>query len=349
MTLEAELLRDQAIESEVRHRTRTLTAEVARLTRSEAEAFQTLEAMTQLEGVVRKPPRWTTSRGSHKAHTATVVAQLTDTHWDERVRPEEVGYLNSYSRAIAEIRFQTWAEKVIEIPREYFSGVKLEGLFIPATGDLLSGDIHAELKESNEDHLFSSADYWIDKLISALTLLSSEYPAVHVAAVVGNHGRSTVKPVFKGRARSNIEWLVWRSVARHFKEQENITFTVSDSMDLNVTIMGHNYLLTHGDQFRGGSGISGAMAPLMLGQHRKSVRQIAANLPMGHMVMGHYHQLLDLPGLIVGGSMKGIDEFAYGHNFRPEPAAQMLWLTTPERGKTLTMPIQLQDRKREGW
>ena len=67
---------------------------------------------------------------------------------------------------------------------------------------------------------------------------------------------------------------------------------------------------------------------------------------MDLQVLGHFHQYLDLPGVIMGGSMKGYDEYAFGLNLRPETAKQALWLTTPERGKTITMPIELQDRAR---
>jgi len=120
-------------------------------------------------------------------------------------------------------------------------------------------------------------------------------------------------------------------------------------MDLPVTIYNTNYLLSHGDQFRGGSGISGAMAPLMLGQHRKAVRQLATDEPMDVMVIGHFHQMLWLPGLVVGGTMKGIDEFAFGHNFRPEPPTQAFWVTSPEHGPTIHAPVHVSKREDEGW
>lgn len=349
MNLQTELLDDQRIDQEVQRRTRALTAEVARLTRAEREAYTVLDKLTQLEGTVRRPPKWTRAKRSARSHRATIVTQLTDTHFDERVRPEEVGGINAYSRKIAEVRLQRWVDRAIVIPQEYFKGQDVEGLFVPATGDLLSGNIHPELKESNEDHLYSSADHWIDQLISAFDLLLKEYPLIHVGAVVGNHGRSTHKPVYKGRARTNIEWLMWRTLARHYRDEERLTFQVSDSMDLHVPIYGFNYLLTHGDQFRGGTGISGAMAPLMLGLHRKGVREAATDHDLDVMVMGHFHQYLTLPGLIVGGSMKGYDEYAYGLNLRPEPARQAGWVTTPERGPTFHFPIDLQDRKAEGW
>ncbi len=53
------------------------------------------------------------------------MAQLTDTHFDEVVRPEEILGLNAYNREIALIRFRKWTEKVITLPRDYFAGVKI--------------------------------------------------------------------------------------------------------------------------------------------------------------------------------------------------------------------------------
>lgn len=247
------------------------------------------------------------------------------------------------------MRLHKWADGVIRVGHDYVNGVDLQGLAVFATGDLLSGDIHAELKESNEDHLYASAVYWTEQLIAALTLLADGYGKVHVAAVVGNHGRSTIKPVFKGRVRSNIEWLVWRGVAQRMAGDKRLTFQVSDGMDLRVDLMGTRYLLTHGDRFKGGSGISGAMAPLMLGQHRVNLKQTTMGDPIDRIVCGHLHQYLVLPGLTMGGSLKGLDEFAAGISVRPEEPMQALWIQTPEHGITMNMPIFVADRKAEGW
>jgi hypothetical protein len=308
-----------------------------------------LDVARRIDAGVRRPPKWVLKPRKASGRVGIITAQLTDTHFDEVVKAEEVGFMNAYNREIAEKRLKRWVEKVIVLARDFVAGVDIEGIFIPATGDLLSGDIHAELKESNEDLLYASADHWINQLISAIKTYADEFGKVHVAAVVGNHGRSTLKPVFKGRAKSNIEWLMWRQVARYFDADERVTIQVSDSMDLTVPVYNTNYLLTHGDQFHGGSGISGAMAPLMLGQHRKTVRQMAANDPMDFMVIGHWHQYLTLPGVIMGGSMKGYDEYAFGHNLRPEKAQQAFWVTSPEYGPTIHAPVHVQKRSDEGW
>jgi hypothetical protein len=350
VTLAKDLQNEELLEAEIARSTRSLRSQVADLTAEAKELRQTLGFYDQARRAPLRPPTWEV-RPRKGGHAGLVVAQLTDCHFDEVVKPEEIFGLNAYNREIAVSRFRRWTEKVVTIPRDYFAGVRIEGLVIPATGDILSGDIHAELKESNEDKLLSSVLFWIEQIMASLTLLEKEYAGrVSVHAVVGNHGRTTIKPVFKGRAHSNVEWLLWSVIRDRLHDQgSKVRVEVSDSMDLNLSIYGRNHLLTHGDQFKGGSGISGAYAPLALGSHRKGQRQALAKMPMDLMVIGHLHQYLDLPGVIMGGSMKGYDEFAFGLNLRPEFAKQALWLTTPERGKTLTMPVELQDREAEGW
>ena len=351
MSVEDDIQQEQKIQDEIESQTRFLRHEVAELTAEGKELRKLLGFYEGARKAAIAPPTWTIKPRRSTAHAGLIVAQLTDTHFDEVVRPEEIMGLNAYNREIALIRFRKWTEKVVTMPRDYFAGVRIEGLVIPATGDILSGDIHAELKESNEDHLLASVLFWVEQVISSLTVLEKEYAGhVSVHAVVGNHGRTTIKPVFKGRAHSNVEWLLWSVVRDRLADRKStVKVQVSDSMDLNVPLYGRNHLLTHGDQFKGGSGISGAYTPLALGQHRKSQRQVYAQMPMDLMVIGHLHQYLDLPGVIMGGSMVGYSEYAFGLNLRPETAKQALWLTVPERGKVMAMPIELQDRTAEGW
>ena len=69
------------------------------------------------------------------------------------------------------------------------------------------------------------------------------------------------------------------------------------------------------------------------------------------MILGHWHQEIWLPsqGLLVGNCLKGFDEYAYVSNYPPTPPAQQLWLTTPERGVTVSAPVFVMDRASEGW
>jgi len=352
MSMGEELLREQQVEDEVKRSTRFLRAENERLTEEAKELRKLAAFYDSVRTAPIKPPRWTVRPSTGKRHVGLAVAQIADWHLDEVVNPEEVLGLNKFDRKIAHQRIGVWLNKVITQPREYMKGVEFEGLVLPATGDLFTGDIHAELKESNEDKLLASVLYWMEPIIGVLETLEREWKDVYLPTVVGNHGRLSTRPIFKGRVKDNVEWLFWSVVRDRLADRgTRVRVDVSPSMDFNVPLYGRNHLLTHGDQFKGGSGISGAFAPLNLGSHRKDKRQRIAEMPMHTMVIGHKHQLINIPGVIMGGCLKGYDEYAFGENLVPdaEGASQAFWVTTPEHGQTTWQPIFLQDRKAEGW
>lgn len=351
MTIRDELVQDQAEKDRAGRESSALRQALL----AKDDEIAELRKLVDFYGSARteeiKVPRWQ-AKPKRSRGAGLVVAQMTDWHLDEVVQPSEIFELNAYNREIAHKRVASWAQKVVRLPREYVAGLRIEGLVIPATGDLFTGDIHAELKESNEDKLLSSVLYWMEPIIAALEMFEREYERVAVHAVVGNHGRLSDKPVFKGRVYDNVEWLFWSVVRDRLKDRgSRVTVNVSPSMDLNVPIYGRNHLVTHGDQFKGGTGISGAFAPLSLGSHRKNRRQMRAGMPMETMVIGHMHQLINIPGVVMGGTLKGYDEYAFGLNLDPDPdgAGQAMWITSPERAKVLWMPVYVQDREAEGW
>jgi hypothetical protein len=327
----------------------SLTAQNRRALADLADVRRAFNLVSSLDEAKTKPPRWMAppSKGTHHA-TANLL--ITDTHFDEVVNPDEVDGLNAYSRAIAELRLRRAFEGAVKVSRDYLKGVKYDGICLMLGGDIFSGLIHEELRETNEDDIMASVVHWVEPMEAGIELLAEAFGKVHVVGVPGNHGRNTRKPRAKGRATDNFDWLLYKLIERDFRKREDVTVQVPNAADAHVTVYSTRYLLTHGDQFRGGSGISGAMAPLMLGAHRKTRRQQAAGKPYDVMVMGHWHQSIRHGGLIVGNCLKGYDEFAFVSNFEPSPPSQDFWLTTPEHGVTIPpMPIFVQDRKREGW
>lgn len=350
-SLEQELLADQAEEAEYQRQNRGLRQRVETQAGEIAELKRMLDFATAIDSAKLRPAKWL-RKPAKGGNRGIVTAQLTDTHFDEIVNPSEVDYINAYNREIAEQRLQRWAEKVIVLARDFIKGIEYDGAVLLVTGDILSGAIHEELENTNEGSNYESALHWTDKLASAIEQLADEFGKLHVAVTYGNHGRDSKKPRYKKRAVHNIEWLMFRWLEREFRlrGKDNVTFNVSDAMDTTVDVYNTKYLITHGDQFKGGTGISGMLAPLMLGQHRKTMRQMYAGHPFDYLVMGHFHQYFPPgKGLVVGGSLKGYDEYAYGHNLKPEPAQQAFWITSPEYGPTLGAPVHVQDRKAEGW
>lgn len=312
------------------------------------DAQRALGFIEHTENLVIDPPKWLTP-AKPKTKTATVVAMLSDTHFDEVVQPSEVNDLNAYNRQIAVMRLENWAANTIKMTKHYLSGMKYDGLVLILGGDIFSGDIHEELTETNADTLPASILFWSEQLCAAIELLQVEFGKVHVVSVVGNHGRLTRKPRMKLRAKTNIDWLLTKMVERYFVKQPAVTFQIPEATDVFFKVYGYGQLVTHGDQATGGSGIGGIYPPIMRLRARKAQRYLATGENFTTLWMGHWHQYLPSPGLIVNGSLKGTDEYAFINNFQHEPPQQALAIITPEHGITIQTPVFCCDPKKEGW
>lgn len=339
----------------------TENADIARSSRAAKAAARDLQDQVdkltkqiglyeQLSSAKLSPPEWV-APARPEAHHAIPCLLLTDIHFDETVTEAEVEGYNKYDRPIALQRVKKAFTGAVKLSQNYFAGVKYDGFQLFLGGDLLSGIIHEELLETNQATICESILSIVDPLEAGINLLAKEFGKVNITSVVGNHGRRTRKPRSKFRAKDNFDWLVYQLIARSMRGRKDVTMIVGESADQPVNVYNTKYRLTHGDQFKGGSGISGELSPLMLGSHRKSKRQSAIGNPFDVLVMGHFHQTLWLPskGLIMGGSVVGYSEWSYISNFSPEPPQCSLWLTTPERGITMCAPVHVQDRAAEGW
>ena len=309
--------------------------------------IETYRAVTEFAKRPLSPPKWLKpKKQAQKDRVATVVTMLSDCHLDEVVNPDEVGGLNAFDRNIAEQRMERYFGGVIKLCRDYLSGVKYEGVVLILAGDLISGDIHEELTETNEGTALETVLYWTERIAAGIELLADEFGHVHVPVVVGNHGRRTRKPRAKRRARDNFDWLIGQMLAAQYKSDERVTFDIPDGTDTLVKVYDWTALLTHGDQVGGGGGIGGIWPPIMRMVARKRTRY-----EFDTLLCGHWHQLIQAPsaGLIVNGSLKGFDEYAAVSNFVPERAQQALWLVAPNEGVTHLAPVFCDDPSEEGW
>lgn len=284
-------------------------------------------------------PDWLNYNKKSTSITGIPTLFLSDIHFDEVVEPAQVEYLNDYNREIAVKRIQYTFNTTLELLLKRMASPKYEGIVVALGGDMLSGNIHEELAETNENYIFQSLVDLAELLIQGIGTLADEFGKVFVPCVVGNHGRIHRKPRAKGKVMDNYEWLIYHMIAKAFKSDGRITMHIPESSDIQYNIYQKRFLLTHGDQFRGGAGISGIFTPLMLGRARKQQRQAVVNKSFDTMLCGHFHQLILTDHLIVNGSIKGIDEYAYLANFGFERPQQALFIVHPAHGLTLRMPI----------
>lgn len=298
------------------------------------------ERILGLTGTPATPPPWTLDpKGKVSDLTGVPTLFCSDWHWGEVVRPAEIGGVNEYNLEIAKARAERLVTTTCELLTKHLASPRYPGICLLLGGDMISGDIHEELSLTNQE---PTMVVWLDLLgvlQRSIELLHQTFGKVFVVGVTGNHGRNTHKTPMKRRNHSNFDWLLYQSLARHFKDQKGISFLIPEGSDAQFRLYNRRYLLTHGDQFRGGDGIIGPLGPITRGDIKKRSRQSQINAGYDTLLMGHWHQYINLDSLIVNGSLKGYDEYASQSNFKFESPRQALWVTHPELGITFSMPV----------
>lgn len=348
---EAEAAAQFAENQEIARANRTLRVRVTEQETDLADVRKRLELYERLDSARLEPPKWLTPEKRTKEHVGIPCLAFADPHYGAVIKPEQVDFINAYNPQIAEQRLKKLFERTVILTRDYLAGVRYEGFQLFLLGDMFSGNIHEELRETNAVAIADAIVGLVEPMEAGINLLVETFGQVHLVCVVGNHGRTTKKPRAKNRAQDNYDGLFYRMLARDYRDDKRVTVDVSDAADARVQVYDTRFLATHGDQFKGGSGISSMLSPLLLGAHRKTRRAAAAGKPYDTMVMGHWHQSLWFPskGLIVSGTVMGFDEYAFVGNMEPEPPQQTLWIATPEHGITFPMSVFVQDRVAEGW
>jgi transposase-like protein len=278
--------------------------------------------------------------------------QLSDFHWGERVFPKQVNNVNEFSLGVARERLRYCVETAVHLCRILDRGMRYPGIVVPLGGDMVSGAIHEELRASNEIPTMPTVLDLVDHLVPAIKTLADAFGAVFLPCVSGNHGRDTMKIYAKGRNHTSFDWLLYQFLARSLAHDKRITFYIPEGSDASYRVFGYKYLLTHGDQFRGGDGMIGALGPILRGDHKKRSRNSQVGMDYDTMVIGHWHQRIMLNRVIVNSSLKGYDEYAFTNNFPFEQPSQNLWITNPKYGITYSMPVYVDPQhkvKPEDW
>jgi len=331
----------------LRNRVRTLEALLKQKRADDLNAEQIRSAILKLTSQPANPPGWLVSKKPPKGSPGTPTLFLSDLHWGEVVDPSQIGGVNSYDIGVAHDRLRAVVEHAIDLLKNHMVNPSYPGLVLALGGDMVTGDIHEELTATNAMEIMPTFVDLFDSMVWAIAVLAGEFGQIFLPCVGGNHGRSTHKIRAKGRNFTSYDWLLYVMLERHFKADKRVTFHVPNGPDALYRVHNHRYLLTHGDQFRGGDGMIGPLGPITRGDHKKRSRNSQIGQEYDTIVMGHWHQDIRLRKLIVNGSLKGYDEYAFANNFPFEPPSQALWMTHPQHGITFSMPVLAERSKKD--
>jgi len=270
------------------------------------------------------------------------VLLWSDLHAAEQVFSDQVHGLNEYNWKIMLARHDKLRKSLLSFKanRPY----PIPRLRILGLGDMVSGDIHDELRVTNEKILMETAlqlgldmAEWVESFVPY-------FEKITLDGIVGNHGRTTQKPQAKNQ-HSNFDWMVYHIMKLRLAGNLSVTVNVPRSPFEVVNVMGRQLYMFHGD------GIRSTMPGVPWGGVIRRTNEITKMMEpafgrIDHFVLGHFHEpnIVFNKRVIVNGSVKGPDEYSLKYFGGGADAGQLLLVFNEKYGMTESAYLDLQGR-----
>ena len=295
------------------------------------------EVMSAIQPVTMMPPIDFEKRGG----TPVVPClHLTDLHVGAVQDPNEIEGFNAYSPEIAENRLTDLTTRWLKWTDYQRKAYTINDAAIIITGDLISGDIHEELRNTNaypSPMQVSEASRMVAALIAQIA------PYFHSVAVhfvsEDNHARLTKKPQAKEAGLNSLNYLVGKMIEAYVKDLSNVKMNVYPMLEKVINVNDRQYLITHGHNVRGWMGVPWYGVERKVGKEAQSRLHLimqeverAKEIGFHKYIFGHFHTPIDTPLYSCGASLQGTD--AYDHQAgRYANPGQSAWLTHPRNGE----------------
>lgn len=304
----------------------------------------------ELAGMMRRvaaPPDWTLPQPGSPGRAAGLI-HLSDLHAGEVVRGEEIGGLNDYDPEVFRRRFRRMIAASIDILPRWAADTRLEGVVVALNGDLISGDIHDELRRTNALTAHQQVELVTDEAAGAIAKLRDAFGQVMVTVTPGNHGRTTEKTHAKRTALLSYDTMIGNMLARHFAGDARVVVQIASGADIVFPLFGWTILQTHGDAMGtgGGQGFAGPNLPIVRGGNKVKLAGFAAGEHYDIILTAHYHTSSNPGRILANGSIVGYSEYSLRIRGEPEPPQQWLGLIHERWGLRERLPVALEDPTR---
>lgn len=263
---------------------------------------------------------------------ATAVAVASDWHVEETVDPKHVNGLNEFNLDIAEQRINKFFKNVVKITEIQRNGTKIDRLVLILGGDLMTGYIHDELKETNSLSPTQTVIWLQDRIASGLELLGKNFSEIVIPCVMGNHARTTIKPRHATAAANSYEWMLYKTLEKYLSTKA--TWQVADGYHLFVELYNKMLRVHHGDDLKFQGGVGGITIPV-----NKAIALWNTAVTADLDVFGHWHQFIQHPKWVCNSSLIGFNAYALSIKAAFEQPSQTYFLYDKKHGRTITAPI----------
>jgi hypothetical protein len=254
------------------------------------------------------------SRPKSGKRIATPVFLVSDLHFGETVTLQESLGRNQYDLAEAAKRMAKCWDNMLWLRNDMTRTQSCDDTFLALNGDIVSGDIHDELRETNDGGLRAQCDAALVAVLPGVKAMADATPGVlHVVCIGGNHGRLTKKQQIKNGTQHSIEHIgVYDPLRRMLGDMKGkIAWHIPQAERHVMQVHGRRVSTQHGTMIRSQGGIGGTLVPMT----RWVTRANDADLYM----FGHFHEADAYGKIVKNGSLIG-------------PSAYTAWLGVEDRG-----------------
>jgi hypothetical protein len=245
-----------------------------------------------------------------------------DWHVGQRVDPAACGGHNKFNMKICRARVKESFENDIKLLEALRKLTNIKECVVWLGGDIITGDIHDDLKESNEKQPVEQAVAAKEMIIDGLNYLHvyGGFDHIHVVCNMGNHGRTTHEKRFSTAAANSYEFGMYLDLATlHYKHTDWCSWSIARGQTLITECQGLRIRTQHGDKIKYRGGIGGLTIPLL-----KAIYRINKSDPCDHDIIGDKHTWMPNPRYTVNGSLLGFTEYADGSFEVEEPCQGLL-------------------------
>ena len=268
------------------------------------------------------------------------VMHLTDLHVGATQEPNEIEGFNAYSPEIAQRRLEDFAARWLRWTDYQRKAYTINNAAVIITGDLISGDIHDELRITNA---YPSPVQVAEASRMIAAVIAQIAPYFHSVAVhfvsEDNHSRLTKKPQAKEAGLNSLNYLVGKMIEAYVKDLDNVKMNIYPMLEKVISVNDRLYLVSHGHNVRGWMGVPWYGVERKVSKEAQSRLHLimqevdrAREIGFHKYVFGHFHTPIDTPLYSCGASLQGTD--AYDHQAgRYANPGQSAWLVHPKNGE----------------
>lgn len=266
--------------------------------------------------------------------------QITDTHNGAKQEPDEIEGFNAFNPDIAHERSIRFAEKAVRWVNYQKLAYRIEEVTVIFTGDLISGDIHDELRITNAYPTPVQVVRSSDDIALQLQIIAPHFKKVTVEFLTeDNHSRLTKKPQAKEAGLNSLNYLVGYMLKEKISSLSNVVMNIYPMHEKVIHVNERQYLICHGHDVTSWMGIPWYPIERKVGRESQARLQLimqdierAKEIGFHKYVFGHWHTPFDISLYSCGASLSGTD--AYDHQAgRYAKPGQTVWLVHPKHGE----------------